>query len=423
MKVRSITLGVNPKGADIPALENDIRTFFTEVDSLFYEQGMEIRTQRIGLSPFLITNEEKDHEVLSSVDSISSLCKHLGIRWFAVPFHAVGQNHTEINAVALDIAKQYKNAFINYIATENNRIDRQAVCHAARFVLDVSQLSDNGIDNFRFGVSFNTKPNGAFFPFMYHEGENGFSVALELILLCVNVIERSQSKVLEDLRREIMRELSPVLSKVDEVCHKIEKATGMRYFGIDASLAPHPERPDCSIGYLVELLGVESFGKSGTVFIASFLTDIIKSLVKDSGIKATGFNGVMYSVLEDHGLAKVNLKSGSLLISQLLALSAICGCGIDMVPVPGDITRDELASIMLDVGAMATWLDKPLGVRLLPIPGKGVGDLTEFDHDFLINTRIQELKRHEGLGDFFDSEQPFIYSRDETFSESAVIFV
>jgi len=299
------------------------------------------------------------------------------------------------------------------MASENNHIDRQGIIHSAQFIRDVSQLSDNGFDNFRCGVSFNTKPNGAFFPFMHHDGENGFSIALELILPIVDVIKNSQNKDLEGLRIEIMGGLIQILSKVDDICRNIEKSTGMKYFGIDASLAPHPERPDCSIGYLVELLGVKCFGNSGTIFMASFLTDIIKSVVKRSGIRATGFNGVMYSVLEDHGLGKVGSEPDGLPISQLLALSAICGCGIDMVPVPGDISQNEIASIMLDVAAKATWLGKPLGVRLLPIPGKDVGDMTNFKHDFFINTRVQGTNKNQGMDVIFDSKKSFIYSRDE----------
>ena len=53
-----------------------------------------------------------------------------------------------------------------------------------------------------------------------------------------------------------------------------------------------------------------------------------------------------------------------------MAFSVMCGCGIDMVPVPGDISAEEIASIMLDIAAVAIRLNKPLGVRLLPIPGK-----------------------------------------------------
>lgn len=413
MIIRSITLGINHEGVDILALQDEIGKFFVEANSMFCEQNMDVRTQRIGLSPFSIKSEVDSQVALSTVNLISQLCNNLEIRWFVVPFRTLGQNLTEINTVALYIMKQYKNTFINFIASENNNIDRQGIVHSAQFIRNVSQLSDNGFDNFRCGVSFNTKPNGAFFPFMHHEGENGFSIALELILPIVNVIKNSQNKELENLRIEIMEELIQVLSKVDDICCNVEKSTGMKYFGIDASLAPHPERPDCSVGYLVELLGVKCFGNSGTIFMAGFLTDIIKSVVKRSGIRATGFNGVMYSVLEDHGLGKVSNGPGGLPISQLLALSAICGCGIDMVPVPGSITQNEIASIMLDVAAKATWLGKPLGVRLLPIPGEDVGDMTCFEHDFFINTRIQRVNQNQEVNVIFDSKKPFIYSRDE----------
>ena len=68
---------------------------------------------------------------------------------------------------------------------------------------------------------------------------------------------------------------------------------------------------------------------------------------------------------------------------------------------------------MLDVGAMAIWLNKPLGVRLLPIPGKVAGDVTDFQHDFFINTRIQATRAHQGFGTGFGNAQPFGYLRDD----------
>ena len=84
-----------------------------------------------------------------------------------------------------------------------------------------------------------------------------------------------------------------------------------------------------------------------------------------------------------------------------------------MLPVPGDISSKELTGIMLDVAAKASWLNKPLGARILPIPNKSTGDLTSFEHDFFVNTRIQN-----GLGnvDFnhdigAGSESLFYYSR------------
>ena len=409
MRIRTITLGINWGQEEASTLGRDIKSFFKKANDLFAGQGFECRTQRIALSPFAITNSKDSKSTCLSVERISIICQDSGIRWFSVPFYTVKQDMEAINAIALDIAKQYKNAFINYIVTKDGQLDRNAILHSGSFLREVSQLSSSGFDNFRCGVSFNCKPNGAFFPFTHHSGENGFSIALELVPLYIGVIRDNPNKPIEEIRIAILETILPVLKQIDEISRKIEETTGMVYCGIDASLAPHPEHQDNSVAYLVELLGVERFGSSGTVFITSFLTDIIESLVKRSGIRSTGFNGVMYSILEDTRLGMVSSEPGNLSIDSLLAFSTICGCGIDMVPLPGDISTEEIASIMLDIAAVAVRLNKPLGIRLLPIPGKAVGEITEFDHDFLHNTRIQQIRYHGCVRNIFNAEHPFGY--------------
>jgi uncharacterized protein (UPF0210 family) len=409
VKIRTITLGINWREDDSEVLERDIKNFFTSAKGLFTGQGFESRTVRIALPALVISGSKDSRAARLSIERVSALCRGAGIRWFCVPFYAVQQDMAEINAIAVDVTREYKNAFINYIVTEDGQLDRKAVFHASKFVRAVSQLSDNGFDNFRCGVSFNCKPNGAFFPFTHHAGKNGFSISLELVPLCVKAIRRKRREGLENISSAIIDELLPMLKQVDQISLKVEQATGMVYYGIDTSLAPHPEHAEHSVAYLVELLGIERFGSSGTAFITSFLTDIIKSLIKRSGIRTTGFNGVMYSVLEDPRLGVVNSEAGSLSVDSLLAFSTMCGCGIDMVPVPGDISAEEIGSIMLDVAAVAIRLKKPLGVRLLPIPGKVAGELTDFNHDFLHNTKIQEVKYRAFPGNFFDAEQLFGY--------------
>jgi uncharacterized protein (UPF0210 family) len=79
---------------------------------------------------------------------------------------------------------------------------------------------------------------------------------------------------------------------------------------------------------------------------------------------------------------------GRLGIHQLLAYSAVCGTGLDAVPLPGDVTEDEVAALYLDVATLAVRLGKPLSARLMPIPGKRRGELTNFSSPHLVNTRI-----------------------------------
>jgi uncharacterized protein (UPF0210 family) len=409
MKIRTVTLGVKGEQQCNAFLEGSIKSFFETVETLFSEEQFTLRTKRITLEPAVVDTPTQSENVWKSIEAFSVLCKNLQIRWFCVPFQAFKQNYQAINDIAVKLVAEYKNAFVNYIVTDNGRVDTKAVLYASNFVKSVSGLSDNGFDNFRCGASFNCNANGAFFPFTYHRGKNGFSVSLEIVPLFVDIIKSSKTRSIQEIRSSIVDELVPILRRVNQICTKAAGLTGMEYYGIDASLAPHPEHPEHSVAFLVEQLGVEQFGSSGTSFITSYLTDIIKSVISFSGIKTTGFNGIMYSVLEDARLGVVNNDGQGLSIDSLLAFSTMCGCGIDMVPIPGDTSEEEIASIMLDISAVATRLGKPLGVRLLPIPGKTGGEFTNFNHDFLHNTKIQNVKNLACLRKIFEADKPFAY--------------
>ena len=89
----------------------------------------------------------------------------------------------------------------------------------------------------------------------------------------------------------------------------------------------------------------------------------------------------MFPVLEDSVLAERS-KQQILTIKDLLLYSTVCGTGLDTVPLPGNITAPEIASILLDVAALAMRLDKPLTARLMPVPGKFAGEITEYHFEY-----------------------------------------
>jgi uncharacterized protein (UPF0210 family) len=95
----------------------------------------------------------------------------------------------------------------------------------------------------------------------------------------------------------------------------------------------------------------------------------------------------MYSLAEDDYLAQANSRR-CLTLDALVALSAVCGCGLDMVPIPGTSFPEEVAALILDIAALSCTLRKPLGVRLLPIPNRAANEFTQFNLDFLCDTRI-----------------------------------
>ena len=107
-------------------------------------------------------------------------------------------------------------------------------------------------------------------------------------------------------------------------------------------------------------------------------------------VKQVGYSGLMVPVLEDRRLAE-RWGEGAIDIDSLLSYSAVCATGLDTVPLPGDVSEEQLARILGDVATMAHKWRKPLTARLLPVKGKAPGQRTEFDDPSLENTVLQPL--------------------------------
>ena len=98
----------------------------------------------------------------------------------------------------------------------------------------------------------------------------------------------------------------------------------------------------------------------------------------------------MIPVMEDNVLAK-RWSDGTFTLDSILAYSAVCAGGVDTVPLPGDVTEEQIGKILSDVAWLAYRWNKPLAARLLPAPGKKAGDLTDFSGSLLVKTTIQPL--------------------------------
>jgi hypothetical protein len=182
----------------------------------------------------------------------------------------------------------------------------------------------------------------------------------------------------------------------------------VKYLGIDTSLNPSLDN-DGSIASAIECLNeVSNFGRAGTLAAAAAITMSLQSL---PDIVTTGYCGLMLPVLEDRRLAELGMigldgtsssssSSNSyptnddhhrLTIDKLLCISSVCGVGVDTVPVPGNVSQDNLTSLILDVAALAGRWNKALSVRVFPVPGVMAGEMTTFDSPYMCNSRIYNL--------------------------------
>jgi uncharacterized protein (UPF0210 family) len=407
MDLRTITIGIPLNNiSNLEIIEQNLQRFLDRIKIEFSKYEISIRTFRINLTPLteeIISNIDNQHEIMGKLNSVEKMCERLGVRWFNVPFDlSEGENNIpSLMDFALNLFRRSPKIFTNLIISKDDTINFSSIKYASKFIKDVSTLDNSGYNNFRVGVSCNVKPNTPFFPFTFSSNEVGFSVGLELPKELVKIIDSFPNKDLNSIRNELIEKLPHKIKKIETICKQISAETLLNFHGIDFSLAPYPET-DSSVAILLERLGLERQGSNGTLFLTSYLTDILREIIKKGEIKNTGFNGVMFSLLEDEFMCKRN-NADIYSIDSLISYSSVCGCGLDMVPLPGDIFEEELSSIILDVAALSIVLKKPLGVRVLPIPRKHENEFTEFNMDFLFNTRIKKLKNLAMSGDYMQN--------------------
>ncbi len=254
----------------------------------------------------------------------------------------------------------------------------------AEAIRAASTVSPDGFANLRFAGLANVGPGSPFFPAAYHDsGPPAVGLATEAADLAVESFRNAAS--LAAARRQLVGSIETHAAALTRATEPLAAEHDVRFLGIDFSPAPYPE-PNRSIGTALELLGVPAIGLSGTAAAAAFLTDCLDQ----AEFARTGFCGLMLPVLEDSVLAR-RAAEGRLGLSELLLMSTVCGCGLDTIPLPGDVSTESLAALLIDLGALALRHNKPLTARLMPIPGKSAGDPIHVDFPYFADSRVMAL--------------------------------
>ena len=147
-------------------------------------------------------------------------------------------------------------------------------------------------------------------------------------------------------------------------------------FGIvDLSLAPTPAQGD-SVARILEEMGLERCGTHGTTAALALLNDAVKKGGVMASSQVGGLSGAFIPVSEDEGMIAA-AQAGTLTIDKLEAMTCVCSVGLDMIAVPGDTPAETLSAIIADEAAIGMINNKTTAVRIIPAPGKVVGDLVE----------------------------------------------
>ena len=388
MRIRSVTVGTNLGYPVDPAHFCKLEAFQRNARSRFENAGFEVQTVRLATQPFpLLLRDLGAAKAPGFARELESVCQQHGLDYCSIgPVVATARDCdlSYIDAIPAVIEATEAVFASVLVASPQAGIDLEAIGRCAQVISRVARLTPDGFGNLRLAVLANCGPGSPFFPASYHGApETGFSIATEAADLAVTAFTGAASLAEADQR--LVGAIEHEARRIECVSRSLEAEFGFVYGGIDFSLAPFPVAAR-SIGQAIEGLGIDRFGSSGTLFAVA----LIKRAIEKANFTSCGFCGVMLPVLEDHTLAQRSTEH-LFTIDSLLLYSSVCGTGLDTIPLPGDVEVEELAGILLDVATLSLVCDKPLTARLMPIPGKKAGDMTDFHFPYFANAEIMPV--------------------------------
>jgi len=388
VKIRAITAFINLDQTQYQQQIADALKMLRRAQTTFESCGYPVQSIRIATQPFLeYTQGMNTQQAVAFFKQLDALAEQQRFALSIGPAMPNANDSASQADLLAEILINTKTLNASLTVAGEDGVRWGAVGAAARLMKKVEQATEHSQGNFRFAAVALVPPLTPFFPAAYHTGfGHQFAVALE----SANVVAAA-FKDAHDLavaRQRLVDALANVAFDIERHAGRVDQETGWTYMGIDLSPAPSPGKDGASIGAAIENLTTQPFGMGGTLTAAATIT----AAIKDVKVKQTGYSGLMLPVLEDTVLAQ-RWSEGRISIDSLLSYSAVCGTGLDTIPLPGDTSAEQLSLIIGDMASLAVKWHKPLSARLLPVTGKGWGETTEFDNPFLVNATLQPLDK------------------------------
>jgi uncharacterized protein (UPF0210 family) len=382
-KVRTITAFIRLDAKQYQQQIADALTMLRAAQSEYEKAGYLVETIRIATQPFPeYTRGMSKQAALAFFHDLDNLAKQENFIAGIGPALMTDKDDPAQAELLAEILSLTGNISGSVVVAAADGVHWPGVRAAAGVIKYLEANTDHSLGNFRFAAIANVPPYTPFFPAAYHQGlGHQFAVALESANVVADVMAVQRDA--EATRQALIAELGTHARAVESIASNMDRNTGWTYMGLDLSPAP---MKDASIGSATAGFTGARFGTSGTLTAAATIT----SALRDIAVKKTGYTGLMMPVLEDKRLSQL-WSEGALSMDQLLAYSAVCGTGLDTIPLPGDITPGQLERIIGDVATLSAKLSKPLSARLLPVAGAKPGDMTTFDNPNLVNAVIQPL--------------------------------
>lgn len=389
MKIRSITFF---NGRDFFHSPSEIAAVGKTLKSIrqrLADGGYEVQTVRLAFEPVVWRmNFSSNETLLVFCRELEKSAEQAEIDYVSVGPIAGEKDDSRMLELLPELIAGTSRIFASAVLSEPGHDIHKFAFGIAKAIKQIAAMTPDGFGNLRFAALANCKNGIPFFPAAYAKwGQYSFALALECADLAVDAVRETSaegSKVNAGLLQNSAARLTKKIESHAAAIDALLESPPESFAGCDWSLAPHPDER-CSIGAAIEGMSGARFGDWGTLSAVAALTGAIR----DAKVRHTGFSGVFMPMLEDAVLAR---RAGpDFDLQKLLLYSAVCGTGLDTIPLAGDVPAERIAGLLADVAALAAAKDKPLTARLMPIPGLKPGDMTQFDFPYLVNGKVFEL--------------------------------
>ena len=398
LDVRTVTLGLSLRdcatdsmsGTADRAVEKIHRyadRLVETVDQIGDEFGIRVANKRISISPVSMIVEAARGNPVELARAIDETAAAVGVDFiggYSALVHkgATSSEYEFLNSIPEALSTTERLCSSVNVATTRAGINMDAVRQVGVIIKEAAERTSDrgGLACAKFVCFANAVEDNPFMAGAFH-GPGEPEAVINVGVSGPGVVNYAVRHAASDLPlqeiAEIIKKLSFKLSRAGElVGREAARRLGIPFGIIDLSLAPTPV-PGDSVANIIEAMGFERAGTHGTTAALALLTDAVKKGGAMASTSVGGMSGAFIPVSEDAGMIEA-AQLGALSLDKLEAWTSVCSVGIDMVAVPGSTSAETIAAIIADEMAVGVMNNKTTAVRIIPVPGRDVGDMVEF---------------------------------------------
>jgi len=398
LDIRTVTLGLSLRDCVTDSIagtaervrekiERTAGRLVSTVNEIGDEIGIRIANKRIAVTPVSILTEGAQGNPVDLGRAIDEAAATVGVDFVGGYSALVQKGFTRNESEFLDSIPEALSvterlcSSVN-VATTRAGINMDAVARVGRLIKDAAERTreHSGLACAKFVCFANAVDDNPFMAGAFH-GIGEPEAVLNVGVSGPGVVNHAVQQVADDLPlqevAELIKKLSFKLARAGElVGREAARRLGIPFGIIDLSLAPTPV-PGDSVANILEAMGFERAGTHGTTAALALLTDAVKKGGAMASNSVGGMSGAFIPVSEDAGMIEA-ARVGALSLDKLEAWTSVCSVGIDMVAVPGSTSAETISAIIADEMAIGVMNNKTTAVRIIPVPGRDVGEMVEF---------------------------------------------